>query len=49
MTVKAVLECIPTGKRPRGRPKERYLVKVEEDLKKIGVGEERTIVYNRDE
>lgn len=37
------------GKRPRGRPRKRWLDTVEEDLKKIGVREWRTLVHNREE
>ena len=48
-TVRTVLEWKPTGKRPRGRPRKRWLDTVEEDLKKIGVQEWRTIVHNREE
>jgi hypothetical protein len=48
-TVRMVLEERPTGKRPRGWPRKRWLDKVEEDLKKIGVREWRTTVHNREE
>jgi hypothetical protein len=47
-TVRAVLEWRPMGKRPRGRPRKRWLDTVE-DLKKIGVREWRTSVSNREE
>lgn len=48
-TVRTVLEWIPTEKRPRGRSRKRWLDTVEEDLKKIGVQEWRTLVHNREE
>lgn len=48
-TVRKVLEWRPTGKRPRGRPRKRWLDTVEEDLKKILVREWRTSVQNIEE
>jgi hypothetical protein len=46
-TVRTVLEWRLTGKRPRvSLKKKRWLDIVEENLKKIGVREWRTIVHN---
>lgn len=47
--VKVVLEWKHTAKRSRGRPRKRWFDTVEEDFKKIGVREWRTIVHNREE
>lgn len=48
-TVRVVLEWRSTGKRPCGRPRKKWLDKVEEDSKKIGVIDWKTIAHNREE
>jgi len=47
-TVRAVLDWKPTGQRPRGWSRKRCMDTVEEDFKKIGVREWRTLVQNRE-
>lgn len=42
--VKTVLSWKSTGKRPRGRPRKRWL---DEDLKRIGVNDWRNLIHNR--
>jgi hypothetical protein len=46
--VRVALEWKPHGKRPRGRPKKRWIDVVEEDLKIIGVEDWRETAQNRD-
>jgi len=45
---RVVLECKSTGKRPRGRPRKRWLDVVEEDLNRMGVQDWRELVQDRD-
>lgn len=47
-TIRAVMECKPERKRPRGRPRKRWLDLVEEDLKDLGVQEWREFVQDRE-
>jgi len=42
------LDWKPTGKRPRGWPRKSWTDTAEEDLKKIGARERRTLVQNRE-
>ncbi|VVC44986.1 Hypothetical protein CINCED_3A002574 [Cinara cedri] len=37
----------PTGKRPRERPRKRWMDVVEEDLKRIGIDDWRNIIHDR--
>lgn len=46
--VRVVMEWKLTGKRLRGWPRKRWIDKMEEDLKKIGVQEWTTSVHNRE-
>jgi hypothetical protein len=46
--VRVALECKPRGKRPRGRPRKRWIIVVEEDLKIFGVEDWRETAQNRD-
>jgi len=43
---RAILNWKPRGKRPRGRPRKRWLDVVEEDLKKLGVQEWKELVQD---
>lgn len=47
--VRVVLKWKSTEMRPRGRLRKTWLDTIEDDLKKIGVREWRTIVHNREE
>jgi len=47
-TVRAVIEWQPEGKRPRGRPRKRWLDIIEEDLKTVGVKEWKEIIQDRE-
>jgi len=42
--LRAALEWRPQGKRPRGKPRKRWIDVVEEDLKTLGVEDWREIV-----
>lgn len=46
--LRAALEWVPHGKRPRGRPRKRWLDGVEEDLLRMGIENWREIAYDRD-
>ncbi|VVC43236.1 Hypothetical protein CINCED_3A011484 [Cinara cedri] len=46
-TVRAALVWTPEWKRPRGRPRKRWIDVVEEDLKTLGVENWREIVQDR--
>jgi hypothetical protein len=46
--VRVTLEWKPIGKRPRGRPRKRWIDVVEEDLKILGVENWRETVQDRD-
>jgi len=46
--VRAALEWKPIGKRPRGRPRKRWIDVVEEDLKILGVENWRETAQDRD-
>uniref|UniRef100_A0A2S2P2T1 Endonuclease-reverse transcriptase n=1 Tax=Schizaphis graminum TaxID=13262 RepID=A0A2S2P2T1_SCHGA len=46
-TVRVALEWKPKGKRPKGRPRKRWIDVVEEDLKILGVEDWRGIVQDR--
>ena len=46
--IKTVMSWKPTGKRPRGRPRKRWMDVVEEDLKRIGVNDWRNIIHDRE-
>ncbi|KAL4113792.1 hypothetical protein QTP88_017365 [Uroleucon formosanum] len=47
-TIRAVIEWQPEGKRPRGRPRKRWLDIIEEDLKTVGVEEWKEIIQDRE-
>jgi len=49
-TIKTVLSWKPTGKRPRGRPRKRWLDVVEEDIKRIKKisNDWRKIIHDRE-
>jgi hypothetical protein len=47
-TAKPALEWKPYGKRPRGRPRKRWIDVVEEDLRNMGIGTWREMVLDRD-
>jgi hypothetical protein len=47
-TIKAAIEWQPEGKRPRDRPRKRWLDLIEEDLKTIGVKEWKEIIQYRE-
>lgn len=46
--IRAVMGWKPAGKRPRGRPRKRWLDVVEGDLKALGVHEWKEIVQDRE-
>jgi len=46
--IKTVPSWKPAGKRPRGRPKKRWLDVVKEDLKRIGVNDWRNLIHDRE-
>ncbi|VVC34675.1 HMG-I/HMG-Y, DNA-binding, conserved site [Cinara cedri] len=46
--IKTVMSWKPTGKRPRGRPRKRWIDVVEEDLKRIGIDDWRNIIHDRE-
>jgi hypothetical protein len=45
---RVILEWKPTGKRPRGRPRKRWLDGVEEDLHRMGVQNWKELAQDRD-
>ena len=45
---RVILEWKPTGKRPRGRPRKRWLDGVEEDLHRMGVQDWKELAQDRD-
>jgi len=45
---RTILNWKPMGKRPRGRPRKRWLDVVEEDLERLGVQEWRKVVQDRE-
>jgi hypothetical protein len=45
---RTILNWKPMGKRPRGRPRKRWLDVVEEDLERLGVQEWREVVQDRE-
>lgn len=45
---RTILNWKPLGKRPRGRPRKRWMDVVEEDLERLGVQEWREIVQDRE-
>jgi hypothetical protein len=47
-TIRAVIEWQPKGKRPRGRPRKRWLDIIEEDLKTVEVKEWKEIIQDRE-
>ena len=47
-TAKLALEQKPHGKKPRGRPKKRWIDVVEEDLRNMGIDAWREMVLDRD-
>jgi sorting nexin-29 len=47
-TVRVALEWKPQGKRPRGRPRKRWIDVVEKDLKSLGIEDWREVVQDRD-
>jgi hypothetical protein len=47
-TAKLALEWKPHGKRPRGRPRKRWIDVVEEDLRNMGIDARREMVLDRD-
>ena len=47
-TTKLALEWKPHGKRPRGRPRKRWIDVVEEDLRNMGINAWREMVLDRD-
>ncbi|VVC24148.1 Hypothetical protein CINCED_3A003752 [Cinara cedri] len=44
--IKTVMSWKPTGKRPRERPRKRWMDVVEEDLKRIGIDDWRNIIHD---
>jgi len=46
--IRAVMEWKPEGKRPRGRPRKRWLDVVEVDFKALGVQEWKKILQDRE-
>ncbi|VVC43813.1 HMG-I/HMG-Y, DNA-binding, conserved site [Cinara cedri] len=47
--LKAAIEWKPTGKRPRGRPKKRWIDGIKQDLEKLGISNWEDKVQNREE
>eukprot|EP00102_Acyrthosiphon_pisum_P016377 XP_008187319.1 PREDICTED: uncharacterized protein LOC103310527 [Acyrthosiphon pisum] len=47
--LKAAAEWKPTGKRPRGRPKKRWIDGIKQDLEKLGISNWEEKVQNREE
>jgi hypothetical protein len=47
--LKATVEWKPTGKRPRGRPKKRWIDGIKQDLEKLGIPNWEEKVQNREE
>jgi hypothetical protein len=47
-TIRAVIEWQTEGKRPRGRPRKRWLDLIEKDLKTVGVKEWKEIIQDRE-
>jgi len=45
--VRVTLEWIPTGKRPRGLPRKRWIDGVEEDLKTMGIEDWHEVAQDR--
>ena len=45
---RVILEWKPTGKRPRGRPRKRWLDGVEEDLQRMGVQDWKELAQDRE-
>lgn len=46
--VKIVMSWRPTEKRPRGRPRKKWMNEVEEDLKRVGMNDWIYIIPNRE-
>jgi len=46
--VRVALEWKPKGKRPRGRPRKRWIDGVAEDLKEMGIEDWRVIAQDRE-
>jgi len=45
---RTILNWKPMGKRPRGRPRKKWLDVVEKDLERLGVQEWREVVQDRE-
>jgi len=46
--MKTILKWKPNGKRPLGRPKQRWIDKVKKDLVEIGIQDGETVSLDRD-